>query len=141
MFRSIKQFNQLPGHEKRILFLALQRSWQVRISLWLYSYKQTRSRIEDQFTSKEKKPENLVSAGRVAYLVMAASKWVFSSTCLTRALVGEWMLKESGFNPSLHIGVKKGGEKNFEAHAWLEMDGEKLIGGSAAEGFKQIYRQ
>lgn len=141
MFRRIKQYNQLPGHEKRILFLAWQRSWQVRISLWLYSYKQTRSRIEDQYTSKEKKPQNSVSAGRVAYLVMAASKWVFSSTCLTRALVGEWMLKESGFNPSLHIGVKKGEGKNFEAHAWLEMDGEKLIGGSAAEGFKQIYRQ
>jgi len=141
MFRRIKQFNQLSGHEKRILFLAWQRSWQVRISLWLYSYKQTRSRIEDQFSSNEKKPENSVSAGRIAYLVAAASKWVFSSTCLTRALVGEWMLKEAGFNPSFHIGVKKGEEKSFEAHAWLEMDGEKLIGGSAAEGFKQIYRQ
>ena len=141
MLRRIKQFNQLPKSEKKILFLAWQRSWQVRISLWLRSYKETRSRLEDRFTSQENKLENSVSAERIAYLVMAASKWVMSSTCLTRALVGEWMLKEAGFNPSLHIGVKKGEEKDFEAHAWLEMDGEKLIGGTAAEGFKQIYRQ
>jgi len=141
MFRRIKQFNQLPKSEKKILFLAWQRSWQVRISLWLRSYKETRSRLEDRFTSQENKLENSVSAERIAYLVMAASKWVMSSTCLTRAFVGEWMLKEAGFNPSLHIGVKKGEEKDFEAHAWLEMDGEKLIGGTAAEGFKQIYRQ
>ena len=141
MLRRIKQFNQLPKAEKCILFLAWQRSWQVRISLWLRSYKETRSRLEDRFTSQENKLENSVSAERIAYLVMAASKWVMSSTCLTRALVGEWLLKEAGFNPSLHIGVKKGEEKDFEAHAWLEMDGEKLIGGTAAEGFKQIYRQ
>jgi hypothetical protein len=141
MFRRIKQFSQLPGPEKQILFLAWQRAWQVRLSLWFYSYKQTRSRIEDQFIANEKKAKNTVSAARIAYLVIAASKWVVSSTCLSRALVGEWMLKEAGFDPSLHIGVKKGEEKDFEAHAWLEIDGEKLIGGTAAEGFKQIYRQ
>jgi hypothetical protein len=141
MFRRIKQFNQLPAAEKQILFLAWQRAWQVRISLWFYSYKQTRSRIEEKFASNEKNAENSVSSARIASLVMAASNWVMSSTCLSRALVGEWMLKEAGFNPSLHIGVKKGEEKDFEAHAWLEMDGDKLIGGTAAEGFKQIYRQ
>ena len=141
MLKRIKNFHQLTGPEKQILFLAWRRLWQVRISLWFGSYKQTRSRIEDKINSSATKPNKSVSADGIAYLVTVVSRWVPSATCLTQALVGEWMLKEAGFNTSLHIGIKKGEDKEFEAHAWIELNGEKLLGGTVAEGFKPIYRE
>jgi hypothetical protein len=39
-----------------------------------------------------------------------------------------WMLRRDGVDGELHIGARKQGEK-FEAHAWVELDGQVLNDG------------
>ena len=55
--------------------------------------------------------------------------------CLTQALVAQKLLRGYGVNPDLRIGAALSAGGPFRAHAWLEHDGEVLIGGrdSASE--------
>lgn len=52
-------------------------------------------------------------------------------TCLTRALAAEALLPAS-MQPALIIGVASGGRASrLDAHAWIEVDGQVVVGGPA----------
>ena len=67
-----------------------------------------------------------ISPRRIAQLITSASRYIPLSTCLSTALAGKVLLTHYGYQPILHIGVAKGTELGFEAHAWLTL-GEKVI--------------
>lgn len=52
--------------------------------------------------------------------------------CLTQALVAQRMLRQKGYETALHIGVTKDG-RELLAHAWLERDGQVVIGGQSSQ--------
>jgi hypothetical protein len=66
-------------------------------------------------------------------LEAAARRCPLGSTCLTRALAAQLLLRRSGIASRLCIGVKRDHQRKFEAHAWLERDGEIILGGSDDE--------
>src|SRR6266852_5957048 len=52
------------------------------------------------------------------------------STCLSEALTAEALFLQHGYSPELRLGVmRKDGV--FQAHAWLELNHQVVIGGSA----------
>jgi hypothetical protein len=48
--------------------------------------------------------------------------------CLPRALVGHRLLGRKGFNVQLKIGVLKHPSDRLAAHAWLEYEGQVILG-------------
>lgn len=58
---------------------------------------------------------------------------VVGSTCLTRALAGQYLLRKAGIESNLCIGVMRDDQQNFQAHAWLEKDRKVVLGGSDEE--------
>lgn len=50
------------------------------------------------------------------------------SSCLDRALVAVTLLERCGHRPALRLGVARGGAAGLEAHAWVELDGEVVLG-------------
>ena len=53
--------------------------------------------------------------------------------CLTQALVLQYLLLRRGDDTAeLHIGVTKSDDEGLQAHAWVERDGQVLIGGTNA---------
>ncbi len=63
---------------------------------------------------------------RVSWFVdQAAWHHLYPMTCLRRALVLQRLLAERGIVAELRIGVRKG-EKQLDAHAWLEYHGEPV---------------
>lgn len=66
---------------------------------------------------------------RIAWAVAAAARRsFFGSTCLTNAIAGQALFASYGYPTILRIGAKGAGVA-FEAHAWLERDGEVVVGG------------
>ena len=49
--------------------------------------------------------------------------------CLTQAVVAHRMLRKQGIPSELRIGVRRTTQAPLEAHAWVEHQGEILIGG------------
>ena len=60
----------------------------------------------------------------------AASRYVPRATCLTQALTMQVLLERAGYDARLRIGVARGDEGQFQAHAWVESQDGIVIGGS-----------
>lgn len=58
-------------------------------------------------------------------------------TCLRRAFAAAWMLQARGYRPTLHYGVAKRDGLTV-AHAWLEADGQAVVGHEEAVGFSLL---
>jgi len=70
------------------------------------------------------------SARVIARAEAAAARNIFFSTnCLEQSLVLWWLLRLRGIAADLRIGARKDADR-FEAHAWVEFDGNVLNGGT-----------
>ncbi len=70
-----------------------------------------------------------VPAGRIAWAVAAAARRsIFGSTCLTKAIAGQALFSSFGYRTKLRVGGKRV-DGAFEAHAWLELNDDVLLGG------------
>lgn len=57
----------------------------------------------------------------------------FGTTCLTRAIAGQVMLRRAGVDARLCVGVMRSAQHGFQAHAWIEKGSTVIIGGSNDE--------
>lgn len=64
----------------------------------------------------------------LAWAVKTASRRFPKATCLTQALTLKVLLTQAAHPAVLRIGVARGVGCVFEAHAWVEADGNVLIG-------------
>jgi len=77
-------------------------------------------------------PASAAYERRVVWAVSAVARRLLPERpCLTQALAVQFLLARRGYRPTLHIGVSKEGE-TLAAHAWVERDGQVLIGGRAS---------
>lgn len=74
-----------------------------------------------------------IPISKLSWSVNVASQYVPKATCLTRALTGHTLLSKHGYPSRIKIGVGKSVEGEFEAHAWLEYEGEVVVGESEKE--------
>jgi hypothetical protein len=68
---------------------------------------------------------------RIVYL---APRFGGRATCLVRALAGRILLMRRGVPSTIRFGVRKG-PSGLEAHAWLIVNGEILLGGEGAADY------
>ena len=80
-----------------------------------------------------------LSAQRVVWAVEAASRHIpRTKSCLTQALAAQLMLTRRGYPALVHLGVTRGEQGQFQAHAWVEMEGKAVIGRSGLERFTPL---
>jgi hypothetical protein len=100
----------------------------VRIGLWTMPFRKIQAfaarlgcrRVSP--TAKRLSPQELTS------LVTVGADYVPAASCLTQALVAQAVLKRYRYEPVLRIGVTRGPAGAFQAHAWVECDGQVIIG-------------
>ena len=80
-----------------------------------------------------------VSPRLAARLVCSAAARAGRPTCLTRALVLTRLLLRRGVATELVIGAKREGA--FEAHAWLRVGDEILLGDEGHTEFAPLWRR
>lgn len=129
--RKIRNFLFLPYQKKKLLTKSLLFVWFIRLGLWILPYRllikwlalldssKSVSRINDWKLIKE-----------VSYSVRSCAKYVPFASCLTQALATQTLLRLKGQNSILKFGVDKDDNKKLIAHAWIEIDGKIIIGGS-----------
>ena len=74
----------------------------------------------------------------VARLVRSAAARAGRTTCLTRALVLKRVLLRRGVQTQLVIGAKRG-PGGFEAHAWVCLGDEILLGAGRRQEFAPLW--
>lgn len=108
--------------------------WAVRIGLWLLPFQTLRDFLGRK--TKRSLSPGLLENGQVEKIagsVRLASRYAPAATCLAQALVTVTLLEEAGFPATLRIGVAKSTEGKLEAHAWVESNGQVVVGGTDAD--------
>jgi Transglutaminase-like superfamily len=66
----------------------------------------------------------------------AEHPWI-RAICLPRALAGQMMLRRRKIGSRLYLGVARKNDA-LVAHAWLELNGQVILGGKGADTFTKI---
>jgi hypothetical protein len=63
----------------------------------------------------------------------------WESKCLVQAVVAKIMLKNRGVGSTLYLGVRKADDgSSLEAHAWLDVCDQTILGGEVADQFTKV---
>jgi len=123
----INSFITLDKEDKYLIIKTLILGYRIRFMTWIYSFPKLQEKINKM--GDKKGPE--LGVYRIIWAVQATSPYILRSTCLTKAFTAQVLLSRNDCPSTLRIGVKK--ESDFEAHAWLEMDGVVVLGKSEHE--------
>jgi hypothetical protein len=111
----------------------------IRLALWLLPFGAVQ-----RLAGHWGRPSPRAAGGRrrnpagLAAAVRYATRYVPQASCLTQALVAQVLLRRAGFAPALRIGLARGPGGALSAHAWLENQGEIVIGGDTVERFTAL---
>jgi Transglutaminase-like superfamily len=127
---------RLSAADRRLLIQSALLIAAIRIGLWLLPFR-TLSRMLAKLTAAApgSRRGDPVTFDRVAWSVSRASRWVPAATCLTQALAALALLRRHGVPARLHIGVAKDRHARLLAHAWVESNGNVVVGGLGLERY------
>jgi Transglutaminase-like superfamily len=128
--RRLYNFFHLPRQKRRLFLKAFFWLTLVRLGLRFLSFqqlcKQMRSRrriLRDENRSAK------VSLRQIIWAVQASGKYTpGGAKCLAKALTTQKLMLSHGYVPELKIGVGKSSAGEFEAHAWIEYEGQVVMG-------------
>jgi hypothetical protein len=122
----VLRFFKVSARERAILLWSFVWVTLFRIGLWVLPFGATKKWTvgnADPITKNSDKQTVI----EIIRAVRFASRYVPYASCLTQALAARKLLGEYGQTAELKIGVTKS-DGDFEAHAWLEIDGRIVLG-------------
>ena len=129
--RALYEFVRLSREKRVLLMKALWLVISVRFALWFLPFRVVRNAIEKfAQTSVKFLDREADSVESVVWAVTVASRRVPAASCLTQALATQVLLRRRSYPAELRIGVAPGERGEIAAHAWIELDGRIIIGGS-----------
>ena len=133
----VQVFLHLTGKERFLVAEALATVTAIRLGLWLLPFQRLRALVTELGQRRVQSPgSRSLSADRIAWAVRAVSPFVPRASCLTQALAGQVLLARRGHPTCLRIGVARKSRDGLEAHAWLECEGQIVLGD---HGFLAMY--
>ena len=123
----------LPASVRQLLVNAFVLLGLVRLGLWLLPFPTLRHTLAkiSQISPQQDKVKQ-ISVAQIIWAVNATSRYMPGGVkCLARALTTQVLMIRQGYSPELRIGVAKGEKGQLEAHAWVENQGQVVIGNLA----------
>lgn len=136
----VHKFFQLPPSERLILTQAWGHFILVDLALRILPYTRLISLPDKVFLKRKCEPLLALAppVPRLAWLVEIAGRYApVGATCLKKAIVLSWLLRRRGAHTELRIGVVRQ-EGELEAHAWLDLDGQVIIGHQELERYETL---
>jgi Transglutaminase-like superfamily len=80
-------------------------------------------------TFSSQQPSEPLRLEQIVHAVELSSRYLPGEVlCLPRALTMQVLMRHQGYAPQLRIGVAKGAQGDLEAHAWVEHQGNVVMG-------------
>ena len=125
-----EKFLSLPPGERALLLRAGLVVSAVRLGLWLRPWGDVCRLLARALPGPAGSPR--LPAERVAWAVAVAGRCVpGGGNCLVQALAGQALLRSTGHDAQVRIGVARPGADRLEAHAWVESGAAVVLGGGS----------
>lgn len=125
------KFLRLRRVDQWLLLRAFVIVFVVRAALRVVGFRTVRSwlnKLESRPYAGNSSPD-MSQVTRIIWAVNVTSDFLFSQRpCLTKALVAQMLLAREAYPTKLCIGVRRTPDRQLHAHAWLERDGQVVIG-------------
>lgn len=125
----LRKFLALPWRVKWLYLNAAFWLLAVKVGLYLLPFERLRGWLA-RFDQPDDKPADLEQMRAIiqAFERIGQVLAPLRINCLPQALVGHRLLGRQGFNVQLKIGVLKHPGDQLAAHAWLEYQGQVILG-------------
>ncbi len=125
----VLKFQKLNREDKYLLIKTYLMLWIVRLMLWVFKV-QTILSFSEKYISPNK---NHISIQKIVWAINSTSPYVPRASCLTRSIVSKDLFKQYGYESEIKIGVAKDEKGHLNAHAWVEIRSETVIGHSEVD--------
>jgi hypothetical protein len=125
----LRTLAQLPSARRSLALRTFVLIAGIRLALWLLPFRALRGLLDSPRWGTRSAIDD-TSVSLLVWAVVASSKRIPCATCLTQSLALQFLMTRSGRPSQLHIGVSKGAESGFKAHAWVEYEGCTLLSNS-----------
>jgi Transglutaminase-like superfamily len=125
----LKILTQITAGDRLLLLFALVLLSGIRLGLWLLSFRTLLQVLTkgSQMATQWRVPQ--VAIAKIIWAVNVISRYFApGSKCLARALTTKVLLDWQGHPSDLRIGVAKGEMGQLEAHAWVEVQEQIVMG-------------
>ena len=129
--KRLRKFLSLTPRERVLLINALLLLGAIRLGLKLMPFQTLRrllARMAQPIRTLQQAEK--ASVDKVAWAVMVASHYIPGARCLAQALATQVLLERRGYPTQLRIGVARSKGGQLWGHAWVESQGQIVIGGS-----------
>lgn len=128
MIRQVYKFAKLPDAQRYLVVYAALLLVVIKLGLGLRSFQRVQ-RLLARLSLYKPSWLKQFSIAQGVWAVKIASHHVPSGAkCLARALTTKTLLSQSGHESELRIGAARNQNGDLEAHAWVEHDGQVIIG-------------
>ncbi len=128
MLKKLITFGKLPWEEKKCFFHALLFQYRYRLKLKNVPLDILLLMVEKESAIHKDKKTSYLSVKRIERIVKIAASLTPFSTCLSEALAGQVLFLSNNHSTKLHFGVRNTEGEGFEAHAWLSLEREIVLG-------------
>ncbi|NEO92611.1 MAG: lasso peptide biosynthesis B2 protein [Moorea sp. SIO3G5] len=128
--KRLRKFLRLTSRERQLVINTFILLGLIRLALWLLPF-QTLRRLVAKISqpSPQAQGVNQTNLSKIVGAVNLSSRYMPGGVkCLARALTTQVLMSRCGYSPQLRIGVAKGEGGKLEAHAWVENQGQVVIG-------------
>ena len=133
MGRRLSGWRALPWAERGQLVACAIGLAAMQAALAVFGYRRTRRAVEtlsQRPGRRQASADDIARAQRLARLAAIAGRYGFvDATCLRQSLLLYGWLRRRAFDPRLQLGVKSDLQGPFGAHAWVELEGQRLLPG------------
>jgi hypothetical protein len=125
---AIRRYLRLSHAERAVLPRVAGLVAFIRLSLWVLPFAKVQHLLRRPMMAALF-PNALAGwpVSRLAWAVETTSRRIPSATCLTQSLALQFLLMRAGQSSALRIGVARSVARGFQAHAWVEWNGQTLI--------------
>lgn len=127
--KRLRNFFRRSPADRLLLVKSAMLLGMIGLGLFLLPFKVVLVRVDNVKPRKGLKHGiKAIPANRISWAVSKVSRYIPYTKCLAKALALKVLFTREGYQAKLCIGVDKCGNDQLKAHAWVESQGEIVIG-------------
>lgn len=131
----LRKFRSLSPRERRLLLQTALVVTFSRVALCVLPFGWLKDYLADRAAKHPIRQD--VPVAHLVWAVRTAAVYIPRASCLTQVLAAKYQLERFGRRSRVHIGVASENGQ-FLAHAWLECEGETVLGGGVADRYAHL---
>lgn len=134
----LRKFLRLPRSKQFVLVEAVVLLVTIRAGLCVFTFSTVRRGLDLVRVLRPPFTVCSYSRARIQWGVYVADRYLpGTDSCLERALTAEHLLRAHGHSGVIRIGVD-GDRDEFAAHAWVESEGQVIVGGGDLSSYTEL---